>query len=131
MKKICIWFIAALAFGLVAFSTPATAEGQAVGDKWTIGNFCMNVDREFMRKFTNLVVRGGTAAYQAIITTPGSPCYESRHRMFSPVIVTLKERLWGFILPSGEELIMWLIVDQYGLEGYTWLIPDRKFIQKV
>jgi len=123
MKKIWIWFTSALVLGLVAFSTPAVAE-PVVGDSWNLGSFCTNVDLEFMRAFTNLVVRGGIPAYQTLITTEGSPCYDRRHNLAGSVSVVLKEKLWGFTLPDGEELVMWRVEDMNGVRGYTWLGPD-------
>ena len=125
MKKFRNLAAVAVVLSLVAFSgTPATAE-PSVGDSWDLGSFCINVDLEFMRKFTNIVVRGGMPAYKTIITTKGSPCFDKRHSLAKSVLVVLKEKLWGFTLPDGEKLIMWRVEDVQGVEGYTWLEVDR------
>lgn len=123
MKKIYTWFTAALVVGLVAFSTPATADFVA-GDTWPVGNYCIGVDREFIRQFTAAVVRGGFESYMAIVSPPSSPCYDVRFHSIQPVNVTLKERLWGFTMPDGENLVMWEVEDPQGNMGYTWLSPN-------
>jgi hypothetical protein len=126
MKKICVWGVAPFAaLALMLTSVPAVAEPVA-GDPWTIGNFCVGVDLNFMREFTNRVVRGGMPAYQSIITTKGSPCFDLRHNLTDTVDVVLKERLWRFTLPEGEELVMWRVEDTKGIQGYTWMAPDQE-----
>lgn len=120
MKMIRNWAAAALALSLVALSsTPATAE-PVVGEQWTIGNYCVDVDRKFMRMFTDYLVRGGVAAYQTFVTREGSPCYDTRHHDIKAANVTVKERLWDFTLPDGEKLVLWRVEDVNGNIGYTW-----------
>lgn len=112
--------------GFVLGGTGAVLAAPVVGDQWTIGNFCVGVDLEFMRQFTNLVVRGGVSAYRSLITTTGSPCFDTRHNLSQTINVFLRKKLWGFTLPDGEKLIMWQIEDIAGAYGYTWLAPDQK-----
>jgi hypothetical protein len=127
MKTIRNWTaVAALSLGLLAISTAPMAAEPVVGEQWTIGNFCVGVDLNFMRQFTNLVVRGGVPAYRSIITTKGSPCFDMRHNLADTVNVFLKEKLWGFTLPEGKKLVMWRVEDTKGIQGYTWMPLDRE-----
>ncbi len=126
MKTIRDWTaVAVLSLGLLAISTTPVAAEPVVGEKWTIGNFCVGVDLNFMRQFTNLVVRGGVPAYQSLITREGSPCFDLQHNLTTTVNVFLREKLWGFTLPEGEELVMWRVEDTKGVHGYTWMSPDQ------
>lgn len=96
-----------------------------VGEKWTVGNYCARVDLDFIRQFTDVVVRGGYEAYMTIVSRPNGPCYDVRVHGIDPAQVILKERMWGFTLPDGEELVMWRVEDANGVQGYTWLSPDQ------
>jgi hypothetical protein len=109
---------------IIPYGNVAVAEPVA-GDPWIIGNFCVGVDLNFMREFTNRIVRGGVPAYRAIVTTKGSPCFDLRHNLTDTVNVILRERLWRFTLPEGEKLVMWRVEDAKGAQGYTWLSPDQ------
>lgn len=121
MKKLLI--AAVLALGIVPFSTSAMAEGE-VGDTWTIGNYCLGDSLEMIREFTNAIVRGGLPVYKQIVNDPASPCTDIRSDpRLKPVQVTLIKEMWAFVLPGGEELVMWEIVDKSGQKGYTWLRP--------
>ncbi len=122
MKK--FWF-AILLLGLVAFSTPATAEEAASGDKYTIGNYCLGIDPEFIRSFTDALTKGGLDLYKKMLADPANPCIDTRmHTQYRPVQVFLVKWLWDFKLPGGEELAMWEIIDRGGNRGYTWLMPS-------
>ena len=122
MKKICMWF-AVLALGLVAFSTPAMT-GEP-GDLWTIGSYCIGDDPEFIRNFTDAIVRGGIDTYREFMNNPVVPCFDTRmHGNIKPVQVVLVENLWDFTLPGGEALTMWVIEDSNGRRGYTWIAPE-------
>lgn len=120
MRKILL--AAVLALGI---STPAIAGHEnVVGDQWTIGNYCLGDSVVMIREFTNAIVRGGMETYKAIIMDPNSPCSDIRTEPGAqPVQVTLVKRMWSFVLPGGEELIMWEVVDRGGNKGYTWLLP--------
>ncbi len=126
MRKIWILTVAALALGLVAMSsTPAKAE-PIVGEYWNIGSYCTNVDQTFMRMLTGHIVSGGVAAYQAFVSHEGSPCYDIRYHDIRIIKVKIMERLWGFTLPDGEELVLWRVEDKGGTVGYTWFSADAE-----
>lgn len=123
MKKVYAWFTAALALGLVAFSTPATA-GES-GDPWTVGSYCLGDNSEFIRRFTDAIVRGGIDTYRGYMDNPAIPCYDTRmHPRVPAVRVVLVEKLWDFTLPGGEALTIWVIEDANGRRGYTWITPE-------
>ena len=61
------------------------------------------LDVEFMRDFTNAIVRGGLDTYKKIVSDPASPCVDIRaHPGQQPVPVTLVKKMWDFVLPHGE-----------------------------
>ena len=127
MKK--IWLLAAvLAMGIAPFSTPATANEP--GDEWTVGSYCIGTDLEFIRKFTDDIVRGGIEVYRHYMSDPSAPCYDTRmHPQIQPVGVVLVERLWAFSVLGGEELIMWVVEDNTGMRGYSWFSPAESEVE--
>jgi len=124
MKNIRSWTLAALIAAFAVFYPGTVVAEPEVGQKWNVANYCVGVDEEFIRQFTDAVVRGGTTVYQNMVSRPGGPCYDTRAHNTEVIRVTLMKRLWAFDVPTGEKLVMWLAEDTNGVEGYVWLGPD-------
>ncbi len=69
--------------------------------------YCVGVDREFMRRFTEVLTVRGMEAYRQIMGSDTIPCFDSRVHDLTPQPVVLRTYLWDVILPSGEELQFW------------------------
>lgn len=115
-------FLVLFTFGGTGAVIAGPPNTHSIGDKVLFTNYCVIDDLEFIRKFTDVLVRDGMPAYQALITGGNLPCYDSRFHKFinTPVSLQLTKRLWGFELPSGEQLVMWKIEDRVGAVGYAW-----------
>jgi len=96
-----------------------------VGANWQVGHYCVGEDPDFIEAFTAAVVSGGLRSYEQLMNSPQVPCYDSRMHNAPVIVVTLREKLWDFELPSGEKLTMWFIEDASGTFGYTWL-PQKQ-----
>ena len=100
-----------------------------VGDQWRTGNYCVGENSEFIRRFTDEIVRGGVNVYWRFMNEPQTPCYDARiHSFISAIVVTLKKKMWSFELPSGEKLTMWLAADLNGALGYVWIPQEGETI---
>ena len=91
------------------------------GDLFYANAYCVGEDLEFIRNFSDDIVRNGVERYFELMRAPSIPCYDMRLHNVSPIVVILQEKLWRMTLPSGEELDMWFAEDEDGTRGYVWV----------
>ena len=117
-----------LCLGLLACGTPAFAQDDNfyVGDLIDSGAYCLGEDLEFMRGFTSYMERDGMVAYNTVMLSLDSRCYDSRvHEDAEMVTAKLVEKLWDFQIADSIKLTLWKVQDANGVFGYMWTVPNN------
>lgn len=127
IKKIAA--VMTLCLGLLAACAPAFAqedENFYVGDSIDSGAYCLGEDLDFMRGFTSYMERDGMIAYNEVMLSLDSRCYDVRiHEAAGMATATLVEKLWDFQIADSIKLTLWKVQDSNGVFGYMWTVPNN------
>lgn len=116
-----------LCLGLASQCIPAFAQDENfyVGDLIDSGSYCLGEDLDFIRGFTAYMERDGMAAYNAVMLSPDSRCYDTRiHENANMATAKLVEKLWDFQIANSIKLTLWKVQDASGAFGYMWTMPN-------
>ncbi len=111
-----------ISLGLLTGS-PTAAHAYKPGDMMWAGEFCFDVDEQWMKDFTATIVTDGLEGYMAVITAPDNECYDVRvFPNFPRILLALEKVIWEFQpLDMKDSLEMWEAKDANGELVYTWI----------
>ncbi len=112
-----------IGLGLLIGWPPIVAHAYDPGDMIWAGEFCFNVDEQWMKDFTATVTTDGLEGYLKIITSPDNECYDVRvFPQFPNMLLLLEKVIWEFQpLDMKDSLEMWEAQDVDGELVYTWV----------